>query len=676
MTGMPATLRLFVLAVYGLSIATVTAVFSRSDLDYLREHPVLCGMFALLIFVGELRPIILAREDVHDEVTVSTTFAIGLTLLGPLWVAIAAMVISVAAQDLRARKSLIKLAFNAGQYILTLAVVRVTFCLLTGTSILRPPATQQLDMPGQLLPALAAAVTFFIVNTLLIGIVSALAAGVSIRENLRDDLRFQLASAGVLATFAPVVAASVQLSLWLLPLLVLPIVAMHKSAQTAAERVEEALHDTLTGLPNRQLLRMRVARVCADSERTGTLAAVLLIDLDHFKEINDTLGHHVGDDLLLLVADRIEGSLREGDMVARLGGDEFAVVAADLHSQEQALAVGGRVLHALEEPFEVDGVRLDVRASIGIAVFPEHGATMDQLLQRADIALYAAKVQRGSVAIYEASRDVYTPERLALAAELKEGLDRAELFLEYQPKIELATGDTVGLEALVRWEHPRHGRMMPDQFLPVVENTGLIGPLTLMVLELALTAAASWHAVGQRVPVSVNLSVRHLTDLSLPQHLSGLLERHGLPPGALMLEVTETLIMTDPARSLAVLHLLRELGVKLAIDDFGTGYSSLSYLRRLEVDELKIDKSFLVDLPSDDGNATIVRSTIELGHNLGLLMVAEGVEDAATLAMLRAWDCDVAQGYLFSRPMPASDVLPWLTAAGRLPSDQVVTHAC
>jgi EAL domain-containing protein (putative c-di-GMP-specific phosphodiesterase class I) len=286
---------------------------------------------------------------------------------------------------------------------------------------------------------------------------------------------------------------------------------------------------------------------------------------------------------------------------------------------------------------------------------------MDLLLQRADIALYSAKVARGTVQLYEASSDVHTPARLALAAELKEGLDRSELFLEYQPKIDVRTGRTVGFEALSRWNHPRHGRMMPDEFLPVVENTGLIGPLTLDVLDKALTSAAIWRRAGHPLPVSVNLSVRHLTDLSLPHHISLLLAKHGLPPEALMLEVTETLIMSDPVRSVSVLHLMRDLGIRVAIDDFGTGYSSLAYLRRLAVDELKIDKSFVLSLGADDGNAMIVRSTIELGHNLGLTMVAEGVEDDAALHLLRTWGCDIAQGYLISRPLPDSNVLPWLT---------------
>ena len=674
MTGLPMRLRVFVLGVYASSLVVLMLIVSSSDVAFVSRHPVVCVVLALAVMVGELNPIVLTRGDVHDEITVSTTFAIALTLLGPLWIAVSAITLSVVIQDVRAHKSLVKLLFNVGQYVLTLAAVRVSFCLATGISVLRPAADQRLDLPAHLVASLGGALGFFVVNTVLIGVVSSLAAGVPVRQHLRNDLRFQLATCGVLASFAPVVAGAIQLTPWLFPLLVLPIVAIHKSAQMAGDREHEARHDALTGLANRGLLRLRVARACEENGRHRRHAAVLLIDLDHFKEINDTLGHHVGDNLLKVVAERIATNLRPGDMVARLGGDEFAVLAPDLFSGKDALGVGKRLLQVLEEPFEVDGVRLGVQASIGIAHFPEHGDTMELLLQRADIALYAAKVDRGTLQLYDPAADVHTPERLTLAAELKEGLERGELFLEYQPKVDVQSGATVGLEALVRWNHPRHGRMMPDQFLPVVENTGLIGPLTMVVLDLALASVTAWRAAGHDVHVSVNLSARHLSDLSLPAQVAQLLGRYALPPHVLVLEVTETLIMTDPARSLSVLHLLHGLGVALAIDDFGTGYSSLAYLRRLDVDELKIDKSFIMTLANDDGNATIVRSTIELGHSLGLAMVAEGVEDPAALEMLRRWGCDVAQGYLFSRPLPAGAVVAWLD--NRVPQDSVEAAAC
>ena len=326
----------------------------------------------------------------------------------------------------------------------------------------------------------------------------------------------------MLATFAPVVAASVELSLWLVPLLLLPIVAIHRSAQLAADREWESLHDGLTGLPNRALFRLRVQRACEDSRRPSGAFAVILLDLDHFKEINDTLGHHVGDDLLRVVAERLRASVRPADTVARLGGDEFVVLVTDLVDGEQsARELADRLLAGLVEPFHVDGVRLEIGASLGVALHPAHGDHVDLLLQRADIALYAAKVERGHAKLYEAADDVHTPARLTLAAELREGMERGELFLQHQPQVDVRTGTVVGFESLVRWRHPERGVVMPGDFLPVVENTGLITPLTLTVLDLALSAVAQWRAEGHDVTVAVNLSVRHLTDLGLPRQVRG-----------------------------------------------------------------------------------------------------------------------------------------------------------
>ncbi|HWG93501.1 MAG TPA: bifunctional diguanylate cyclase/phosphodiesterase, partial [Mycobacteriales bacterium] len=392
---------------------------------------------------------------------------------------------------------------------------------------------------------------------------------------------------------------------------------------------------------------------------------VMLVDLDHFKEINDTLGHHVGDELIVEVSRRLAANLRPGDTVARLGGDEFAILALGISGPADGRFVAERLLAALEDPFVADNVRLDVQASLGVAVHPAHGDDADTLLQRADIALYDAKAERGTVRLYEPTADDHTPEKLALAAELRRGLQDDELFLEFQPQVAALSGRTVGLEALVRWQHPTRGLLMPDEFLPVVENTGLIAPLTLAVLDKALEALAGWRAAGHEITVAVNLSVRHLTDLDLPSKVEALLRGRDIPPGALVLEVTETVIMSDPSRAVAVLNLLRDLGIGVAIDDFGTGYSSLAYLRRLQIDELKIDRSFVQNLPRDEGDAVIVRSTIEMGHNLGLRVVAEGVEDDETLRMLRSWRCDVVQGYGISRPVPQEAVLGWLDARVR-----------
>ncbi|MCA1683068.1 MAG: EAL domain-containing protein, partial [Actinobacteria bacterium] len=449
-------------------------------------------------------------------------------------------------------------------------------------------------------------------------------------------------------------------SLLLLPLMMLPIAAVHRSAKLAAERERQALHDDLTGLPNRLLLSDRTTRALEEAGRTGVVTAVLLIDLDHFKEINDTLGHYVGDQLIQSVGNRLRDAMREGDTVARLGGDEFAVLACDLDDRDDAEQVARRLVAALTSPFTIDGVRLDVQASVGIALAPDHGDDGSTLMQRADVALYAAKEHRGTYAFYSPDRDSHSVQKLALLGELREGVNDGQLRVYYQPKCEAATGVLVGMEALVRWQHPTRGLVFPDDFIPIAENTGLIGALTLEVLNQALRFARTLRDAGSPLGVAVNISVRCLTDLELPRQVAGLLGRWGVPPESLTLEVTETTIMVDPTRTMTVLGLLRDLGVALSIDDFGTGYSSLAYLKRLEANELKIDRSFVFTMTSNSNDAVIVRSTIELGHNLGLRLVAEGVEDAETWNMLKALGCDVIQGYHLSKPLAEHELLSWI----------------
>ena len=655
-------LMLFVSIVNGLGFAALVGLVLLTPLDWLRDDPAVFLVLATLIFVGELRPIYVPRGDHRDEITVSTTFGLALTLVGPLALAVVVQAAAVATEDLRSGKAPVKALFNVAQYTLTLCAARAVFSLLTDAPFLHGAP---LDLPHEIPAALLAGLAFFVVNNGLSGVATALATGASVWRQLTNDVRFQLATSGVLLSFAPVAASAVDETLWLVPLLLLPIAAIHKSAQLAAEREREALHDSLTDLPNRTLLRLRMQRALDDARRDGGHVAVMLVDLDHFKEINDTLGHHVGDELIVEVSRRLAANLRPGDTVARLGGDEFAILALGISGPADGRFVAERLLAALEDPFVADNVRLDVQASLGVAVHPAHGDDVDTLLQRADIALYDAKAERGTVRLYEPTADDHTPEKLALAAELRRGLQDDELFLEFQPQVAALSGRTVGLEALVRWQHPTRGLLMPDEFLPVVENTGLIAPLTLAVLDKALEALAGWRAAGHEITVAVNLSVRHLTDLDLPSKVEALLRGRDIPPGALVLEVTETVIMSDPSRAVAVLNLLRDLGIGVAIDDFGTGYSSLAYLRRLQIDELKIDRSFVQNLPRDEGDAVIVRSTIEMGHNLGLRVVAEGVEDDETLRMLRSWRCDVVQGYGISRPVPQEAVSTWLDARVR-----------
>jgi diguanylate cyclase len=424
----------------------------------------------------------------------------------------------------------------------------------------------------------------------------------------------------------------------------------------------QALHDPLTGLPNRELFGDRVEQAIRASDRGLRPAALLLLDLDRFKDVNDTLGHHHGDLLLGEVAARLNGTLRAVDTVARLGGDEFAVLLPDA-TAAGAAAVAQKVRTALHQPLTLDGVGLDLDASIGIAVYPDHGGDAAELLQHADVAMYAAKQTHAGFVVYDAAVDQHSPKRLALLGGLRRALERDELVLHYQPKADLHTGQVLGAEALVRWQHPAHGLLGPGEFIPLAERTGLIHPLTRWVLDAALRQAAEWRRAGHHLSIAVNVSTRSLLDREFPDHVADRLAAWQLPAASLVLEVTESAVMADPALALEILSRLHALGVGLALDDFGTGYSSMAYLKALPVDELKVDRSFVGQMATSNSDAVIVRSTIDLGHNLGLHVVAEGVENQATWEELAALGCDTAQGYHLGRPMPASELEQWLQVA-------------
>jgi diguanylate cyclase (GGDEF)-like protein len=422
-----------------------------------------------------------------------------------------------------------------------------------------------------------------------------------------------------------------------------------------------ALTDELTGLANRRAFHERLREELHG--RGSDRLAVAMVDLDRFKDLNDTLGHHAGDRLLTWLADRLDEAVGGAGFVARLGGDEFALLLPGA-GLARAADVGRRVGAALQAPFEIDGLEVVMDASIGAALCPEHGTTAEALLQRADVAMYQAKDARTGFQTYDPSRDRHSRERLQLIAELRHALERDELLLHYQPKVNLATGLVEGAEALVRWQHPVLGLRGPGAFLPHAEHTALMRPLTLHVLETALGQLAAWRADGLELHVAVNLAVQNLLDLRTPGQIARLLERHGLPAHALTLEVTESLMLHDPQRAGEVLADLAALGVGLALDDFGTGYSSLEHLKRLPVSELKIDKSFVMAMDRDPADRAIVASTAALGRSLGLRVVAEGVESHASASVLAAIGCDLAQGFHYAPPVPA-DQLPELVRAAR-----------
>jgi diguanylate cyclase (GGDEF)-like protein len=432
-------------------------------------------------------------------------------------------------------------------------------------------------------------------------------------------------------------------------------------AAKQAENEYQALHDSLTGMPNRMLFQHRLAEAIDEARRHGGKLAVMLLDLDHFKEINDTLGHHFGDLLLQEIGPRLSSVLRTGDMMARLGGDEFGVVLPDIGDDHTAIMIVQRLLEELEHPVTVEGLALDVSGSVGVALFPRQANDAETLLRRADVAMYAAKEAGGGYELYHDELDRHNPQRLTLIGQVRPAVENGEFTLYYQPKVRLSDGRVAGAEALIRWEHPSLGLVPPDEFIPLVEKTVLLRPLTQFVIGEALRQWRVWADMGIRLPIAVNISTRSLLDGQLPGVTSDLLRQWDVPPAFLRMELTESFLMADSGRSTAVLDALSDVGVGLSIDDFGTGYSSLSYLKRLPIEEIKIDRSFVMQMHVDANDFMIVRATVDLGRNLGLRVVAEGVEDLATFDRLAEFGCDEAQGYYIARPMPAIEFTRWLS---------------
>jgi diguanylate cyclase (GGDEF)-like protein len=647
------------------------------------------AIFSSFVVVGELFPIRVPRGNDTDEITTSTAFSFALLLSGGPLAAVAAQAAGSIVADSLHRKPLWKSAFNAAQYTLSLGLSALVLSSLTALPrSVSPFAITPNDLAG----ILAAAGTFYVSNTVLTGVGVGLAQRARLLRYVWDDLMRQGLIEGLLLSLSPMVLVAANWSLLMIPLLALPLAAVYKHARTSLENAQlvsrlerslreltqlnrlnehQATHDMLTDLPNRVLFRERVERAIEYARERRLMTAVMIIDLDRFKDINDTLGHHNGDLLLQQVGPRLREALEEGGTIARLGGDEFGVLLSDVWDRMAAGDAAERIHKALEQPFIVDGLSLDVEASIGIALFPESGQEVDGLIQRADLAMYVAKAGRQGYEIYAPQFDQYSATRLALLGELRRAIEEGQLVLHYQPKVHFRTGIVEGVEALVRWQHPERGLIFPDEFIPFAEHTTLIRPLAHFVLDHALRQCRAWRRSGLDVSVAVNLSVRNLLDLSLPDEVARLLSKWELPPGALDLEITESTIMAEPMRAMEVLTRLSEMGVGLSLDDFGTGYSSLAYLRRLPVDEIKIDKSFVLNMASDEDDASIVRSTIDLGHNLGLRVVAEGVENGQIWNQLARLGCDVAQGYYLSRPVPAERLSEWLEAASDAPDQEL-----
>ena len=461
----------------------------------------------------------------------------------------------------------------------------------------------------------------------------------------------------VISSFSQLPVPVVALATFTLLLAAARTFASFRHVQRLFDARHQAVTDELTGLGNRRFLfesgKQRL--LAADG---AYRPALILIDLDNFKEINDTFGHHAGDELLRELARRLAARMVDPDLLVRLGGDEFALLLT-LGPQDDGRLIATRILDRLAQPLVVEGARLHVDASAGVAEHTDMDVEIADLLRRADVAMYAAKDAHSRVEVYQPQLDEANRTRLETIQDLDAALVNRQFVLHYQPKIDVETGAIFGAEALVRWEHPTRGMLYPDAFLPVVEQSGLMNAVTRLVLESAVIQLASWREAGLALSVAVNLSASDLLDDSLAERIAGLLDRHGVPAGALELEITESVIMIDPKRACEVLEALRALGLRIAVDDYGTGYCALAYLRDLPIDELKIDRSFIANVTTDPRSAAIVRSTIELAHALGLKVVAEGIENKHALDALTAFGCDYAQGYHFSRPVPAEAFTAW-----------------
>jgi diguanylate cyclase (GGDEF)-like protein len=610
---------------------------------------------ALLVILGELWPVIAAGSADPQGVVTSHAFVFAVLYLYGPWPAIALLAIGTLIAEVRRRKAAWKWFFNVGQYTLSLAAAAAIMELAGHHPSLESPGRL---VASSLIWIVLGWLAFFVTNDVLVATVSNDVGRTFVQDFFDDFWYYFLTTIAVLA-LSPLVVFSAAQPLYL-PLWILPLIAVRKTASISREKEHASLHDTLTQLPNRKYLLARLGDALDDCSRDGYRAALCLLDLDRFKEVNDTLGHHVGDRLLQLAGNRIQSALRPGDLVARLGGDEFALMLAPIRDDQAAVEVAHRVRAALVTPFHLEGLLFELEASIGVAMFPEHGVDGEQLLQRADVAMYLAKDGRTGVEIYSVERDPNSASRLALLGGLRTALEGGELELHYQPKLSLSTSDVTGVEALVRWRHPTRGLIMPDEFIPIAEHSGLMGTLTSYVVETALAQVAQWRAAGLDISVAVNVSMRDLQGSDLQQTVARSLELYDLPASALVLEITERVLTKDAAPVTPTLSELRRLGVRISLDDFGTGESSLKWLKHLPVDELKIDRTFVGRLTTDPADFTIVRSIVELSHGLGMIAVAEGVEDEAVWDRLRELGCDVAQGWFISRPMDAAHATRWL----------------
>ncbi|MFI6387713.1 putative bifunctional diguanylate cyclase/phosphodiesterase [Nonomuraea sp. NPDC050547] len=648
----------FLAAISAIGGTALVAALLRLDpvgLAELARTP-LFWVLAVLVVLGELRPVMVSSAASVGGTYPSTMFTFAVLLHFGLPTAVLMQVVGVVMNGVVTRKAWHRVVFNVGQSTLALTAAAVVLGVF---GIVPTPAVPWVPSGADLVPIALSGIAYFITRATLVCGAVALHERRSVIRVLRGTAGPQALVYTALLGLAPLVVVVMSHSPGLVPLFVAPLAAVYFTATLSMRRDHQALHDELTGLPNRKMLIVSTEEALAEA-REGERVGLFLLDLDRFKEVNDTMGHPVGDRLLQMVAHRLLHSVRPGDVVARLGGDEFAVLLPSIRDAHAAREVAARLRAALTEPVRLEGMTFDLDGSVGIALFPDHAPDFELLMQRADVAMYMAKEARTGVELYQPDKDRNSPERLHLLGDLRRAVDNRELRLHYQPKVGLTTGAVHGVEALVRWRHPVHGTIPPAEFIPLAEQSYLMRQLTEYVIEEALEQAARWWHMGLKVQISVNVSARDLLDSALPEQLEVGLARYSLPPDAIQLEVTERILMGDQAYTHDTIKALATLGVPLSLDDFGTGYSSLIRLQRLAVAEVKIDSSFVRRITESEDDERIVRSIVDLVRSLGLRSVAEGVESDEAAHRLAEMGCDVGQGWLFCEPMVAADATLWL----------------
>lgn len=647
------------------TLAIVLVAPRLADLARVVDH--ISPTFWLLAAFGVLadfRPLTSGglRQSAIMFPSICFTFAILLAWGFPEAVLVQACAVVVSSIRLRHRPW--RAAFNAAQYAVSFAASAAVLGISPGMPFAPGRRTAWVDVAT----AVAAAAAWFTVNQILVAMAVRLRFGDAWPATLRRTAAYDVLTTGSLLMLGPVLVGASRASASLIPMVIVPLLAVNRLARLSAERERAVGIDSLTGLANRNLLMSEVSfQASAASASHGrhrrARFALLVLDIDRFKHVNGALGHEVGDRLLVEIGQRIDRAARGNDVVARLGGDEFAVVVREIDSVGDAKAVAAKIEEVLSVPVVLDGLSLDVDASIGIAVFPEHGRDFATLMRHADVAMYEAKIRGDDIALYSSDADGNSPARLGLLADLRRALEQPdcdEVAFYYQPQVEMATGEVVGVEALLRWRHPERGLIDPEELIHVAEHSGVMRLLTMRAVDDVVGQLAKWRAGGIVLHASVNVSVRDLHSDEIVDRLADRLGECDVPPDQIQLEITESALMADPRRVLATLQRLAGLGVALSLDDFGTGYSSMQHLRRLPLAEVKIDRSFVLGMAGDPDDAAIVRSIIGLANSLGLRVVAEGVEDDRTRRMLLDAGCGVAQGWFYARPLPPDDLVSWL----------------